>query len=38
VVTPFLGGEPLEEDEALAVEEVFAEDCEDGRELGEGEV
>jgi hypothetical protein len=38
VVTPFLGGEALEEDEALAVEEVFAEGCEGGRELGEGEI
>jgi hypothetical protein len=34
VVTPFLGGEALEEDEAFPVEEIFAKGCEGGRELG----
>jgi hypothetical protein len=38
VDAPGVGGEALEEDEALAVEEVVAEDGEALAEVGEGEV
>lgn len=38
VWAPLAGGEPLEEDEALAVEEVLAEGLEDLAEFGQGEV
>lgn len=36
--SPLGGGEALEEDEALAVEEVLTEGLEDFAEFGEGEV
>lgn len=38
VVAPFLHGEALEEDEAFAIEEVLAEVCKEGGELGKREV
>lgn len=38
MVAPFLHGEALEEDEAFAIEEVLAEVCKEGGELGKREV
>lgn len=38
VVAPFVDGEALQEDEALAVDDVFFQGEEEGFEFGEGEV
>ncbi len=38
MVAPFLHGETLEEDESFAIEEVLAEVCQEGGELGKREI